>query len=57
MPESKVALVKCYRENRVSKQGNAYQVLVLQFQNGYKMDVFLNNEQQYILSNEAPCVN
>lgn len=43
-----------YRENRVSKKtGNAYQVLVLVFENGYKMDTFLSNEQQYIL-NEVP---
>lgn len=52
-----VALVKCYRENRTSKQGKPYQVLVIQFANGYKTDLFLSNEQQYILSKEVPCVN
>ena len=38
-----------YREERVSKKGNTYQVIVFVFENGYKLDSFLNNEQQYIL--------
>lgn len=39
-----------HREQRVSKSGNNYQVLVVVFANGYKMEQFLSNEQQYILS-------
>lgn len=40
-----------YRENRVSKKtGNVYQVLVIVFQNGYKFEQFINNEQQWALS-------
>lgn len=43
-----------YREERVSKKsGNKYQMLVVVFANGYKLETFLNNEQQYIL-NEVP---
>lgn len=45
------AFVECVRENRTSKNGREYQVLVLFFENGYKMDVFLSNEQQFILNN------
>ena len=41
---------ECYREKKVSKVGNEYQVLVLIFDNGYKLEQFLNNEQIYILS-------
>lgn len=41
---------ECYRETRVSnKSGREYTVLVLVFENGYKLDVFLSNEQQFIL--------
>lgn len=55
MSESKISLIKGYRENRMSTKTNkSYQVLVLKFNNGYTMDVFLNNEQQYILGNEIP---
>ena len=39
-----------YREERVSKKGNSYQVIVFVFENGYKLESFLNNEQQYILA-------
>lgn len=39
-----------YREERTSKKGNAYQVIVFVFENGYKLESFLNNEQQYILA-------
>lgn len=39
-----------YREERVSKAGKSYQVIVIVFENGYKLETFLNNEQQYILS-------
>ncbi len=40
-----------YREQRVSnKTGRAYQMLVIVFANGYKMSVFLNDEQTWILS-------
>lgn len=58
MPENSKAVVECYRENRISqKKGTLYQVLVLCFENGYKMDVFLSNEQQYILANVVPLAN
>lgn len=58
MPEKEKAIVECYRENRVShKKGTTYQVLVLCFDNGYQMDVFLSNEQQFIISNVVPSVN
>jgi len=39
-----------YRQERTSKAGNTYQVIVIVFDNGYKLETFLNNEQQYILS-------
>lgn len=38
-------------EERVSKKtGNAYHVLVVAFKTGYKLELFINNEQFYILS-------
>lgn len=40
---------KVWRAERVSKAGRTYQVLVIVFENGYKMEQFLSNEQQYIL--------
>ena len=40
----------CYREQRVSKAGREYQVLVIVFENGYKLETFLTNEQQYVLA-------
>lgn len=39
-----------YRQERTSKAGNQYQVIVIVFDNDYKLETFLNNEQQYILS-------
>lgn len=39
-----------YREERTSKAGNNYQVLCVVFENGYKYENFLSNEQQYILA-------
>lgn len=39
-----------YREERMSKAQRAYQVIVIEFENGYKLETFLNNEQQYILA-------
>lgn len=53
------AVCECYRENRVSKKsGSVYQVLVVCFENGYKReDIFLSNEQQYILKDIVPCIN
>lgn len=42
-----------FREKKVSKNGNDYQVLVIVFENGYKLEHFLNNEQIYIL-NDVP---
>lgn len=57
MPENE-GVVSCYRERRISqKKGTQYEVLVLKFGNGYTMDVFLSNEQKYILANEVPCIN
>lgn len=48
----KELIKEVYRENRVSKKtGNAYQVIVIVFENGYHLETFLNNEQQYILAN------
>ncbi|MBQ3136099.1 MAG: hypothetical protein IJB74_01320 [Clostridia bacterium] len=58
MPENKEVLVSCYREKRHSeKKGTDYEVLVLIFENGYKMDVFLNNEQQFIIGSVVPLIN
>lgn len=58
MPENKEGVVSCYRERRISqKKGTQYEVLVLCFENGYKMDVFLSNEQKFIIGNVVPCVN
>lgn len=56
MSESNInAVVECYVEKRFSKRtGNVYQVLVMKFENGYKMDTFLNNEQFYIISQCVP---
>ena len=42
-----------YREERVSKAGKKYQVLCVVFENGYKYENFLSNEQVYIL-NDVP---
>lgn len=39
-----------YRENRTSKAGKQYQMLVTVFENGYVLETFLSNEQQYILA-------
>lgn len=39
-----------YRQERISKAGNPYQVIVVVFDNDYKLESFLNNEQQYILA-------
>ena len=58
MPEKATATVRCYRERRVSKKtGTIYEVLVLCFENGFKMDVFLSNEQQFIVASEVPSIN
>lgn len=46
----KMGVKNVYREERTSKKGNQYQVIVFEFENGYKMESFLNNEQQYILA-------
>lgn len=45
-----MGVTKVYREQRVSKAGREYQVLVMVFENGYKLETFLSNEQQYILA-------
>jgi hypothetical protein len=39
-----------YRQKRVSKQGNSYEVMVIVFDNSYELEVFLTNEQRFILS-------
>lgn len=56
MPELKKAVVECYVQKGTSKKGNDYEVLVLEFENGYKMRVFLSDEQKYILSGLVPLV-
>lgn len=38
-----------YKDNRTSKAGKPYTVLVIVFENGYKLETFLNNEQNFIL--------
>ena len=38
-----------YRVERVSKAGKNYQVLCVEFENGYVYENFLSNEQVYIL--------
>lgn len=58
MSEKREGIVSCYRERRVSqKKGTEYQVLVLLFENGYKLDTFLSNEQLFIIKDIVPCVN
>ena len=45
-----MGIKEVYREERISKKsGNKYQMLVIVFENGYKYESFLSNEQQYIL--------
>ena len=41
---------RVYREERNSKAGRKYQVLCIEFENGYTLEQFLSNEQQYILA-------
>lgn len=36
-----------------SKTGKDYNVVTIEFQNGYKHESFLNNEQQFILNQIA----
>lgn len=36
---------------RMSKAGKEYFVLVITFENGYKFETFLNNEQAFIITN------
>lgn len=39
-------------EQRTSKKsGNSYNVLIIEFENGYKFETFLNNEQYFIIAN------
>lgn len=55
MPEVKKAVAECFVERRLSKKsGSEYEVLVLEFENGFKMDVFMTNEQKFILSSVVP---
>lgn len=44
-----MGVVNVYRVERVSKAGNTYQVLCVEFENGYVYENFLSNEQVYIL--------
>lgn len=46
-------VAECYREVRTSKAGRPYNVLVIVFENGYRFEAFLNNEQAFIL-NDLP---
>lgn len=58
MAVNREGVVSCYRERRISqKKGTEYEVLVLVFENGYKMDTFLTNEQLFIIRDIIPCVN
>lgn len=34
---------------RTSKAGNPYKVMVVEFANGYKVENFINQDQQFIL--------
>lgn len=45
----KEMIKEVYREEKTSKKGNVYQVLVVVFSNGYKLEQFLTNEQIFIL--------
>lgn len=36
-----------------SKTNRPYQVLVISFENGYKLEQFLNNEQKFIIESIA----
>ncbi len=56
MPEVKKAVTECYIERRLSKKGSEYDVLVLEFENGYKMQVFMTDEQKFILSSCVPLI-
>lgn len=39
-----------YRVSRISKAGNSYQVLVVEFTNGYIFESFISNEQAFCMS-------
>ena len=55
MAEIKKAIVEAHMEQRISKKnGSTYIVVVLEFENGYKTDVFLTNEQKFILQPIVP---
>lgn len=49
MSDTRQFIKSVHRESRKSKAGKDYQVLVVVFDNGYKLETFLSNEQQYIL--------
>lgn len=38
-------------EERTSKAGKPYHVLVVRFKNGYQIENFLNNDQYFIIQN------
>lgn len=44
-----MGVIEVYRDNRISKAGKPYTVLVIVFENGYKFESFLSNEQNFIL--------
>lgn len=45
-----MGVIEVYKENKVSKAGNPYELLHVIFENGYDLQVFLNNEQKIILA-------
>lgn len=45
-----MGVMNVYREERISKAQKLYQVIVFEFENGYNLETFLNNEQRYILA-------
>lgn len=36
--------------DKMSKNGNPYHTLCIEFESGYKFETFLNNEQYFIMS-------
>lgn len=56
MSENRNYVKNVYRENRTSKKGNSYQVVVIEFDNGYKLEEFMTNEMMFILGH-IPCIN
>lgn len=42
-------IAKVWREQRTSAKGNTYEVVCVEFENGYVMTKFLDNKEVYIL--------